>query len=118
MDECLELAGLPSHKGTISGADVPDLYQKGDYLAVATYAIADVLAQDELYLWMTGQTSDRPVEQAAVLPHPAPMVPAETVPTKTVPAVVADAPAPGEPTPAAAPAADDITTILAELGIS
>ncbi len=59
LDECLELAGLHSHKTTVSGADVPVLYQTGDYRTIAAYAIADVLAQDALYLWMTGQVSDR-----------------------------------------------------------
>jgi hypothetical protein len=138
LEECLELAGLPSHKGTISGADVPDLYQRGDYLAIAAYAIADVLAQDELYLWMTGQTSDRAVEEVAVLPHPVPAVPSEaseTVPhitasqnpvvsasaeatPSTEPAVGADVQAMSAPTSATPPPADDITTILAELGIS
>ena len=112
LEECLELAGFPSHKGTISGADVPELYRKGDFLAVAAYAIADVLAQDELYLWMTGQTSDRPVEQAAVLPQPVQTVPAQTV------SVQVEESTPPAPTSASAPAADDITQILAELGIS
>jgi len=59
LQECLELARLESHKDEISGADVPELYRNGDYEAIALYAIADVLAQDELYLWMSGQSEDR-----------------------------------------------------------
>ena len=59
LDECLETAGLASHKTIISGADVPTLYQEGQYQTLAAYAIADVLAQDDLYLKMTGQAMDR-----------------------------------------------------------
>lgn len=59
LDECLELAGLFSHKAAVSGADVPRLYEQGDYRTIAAYAIADVLAQDALYLAMTGQIEDR-----------------------------------------------------------
>lgn len=60
LHECLELAGLVSHKSAISGADVPVLYEKKDFRTLAAYAIADVLAQDALYLAMSGQIGDRP----------------------------------------------------------
>jgi DNA polymerase III epsilon subunit-like protein len=132
LDECLTLVGLHSPKKIVTGADVPRLYQKGDYLAIAAYAIADVLAQDELYLWMTGQTSDRAVEEVAVPTVPSeasetvPLITASQNPVvsasaeatpSTEPAVGADAQAVSASTSATPTPADDITTILAELGI-
>ncbi|MBC7076813.1 MAG: hypothetical protein H5T92_00655 [Synergistales bacterium] len=59
LDECLELAGLTSHKSAVTGADVPVLFENKDYRTIAAYAIADVLAQDALYLRMTGQVPDQ-----------------------------------------------------------
>ena len=119
LEECLELAGLLNHKEVLSGADVPQLYKAGDFQTLAAYAITDVLAQDDLYLWMTGQAMDRPPGVSAA--HIDTTALKEPVTTET--------PQQGEPHPAApqllesrmqAPAAqngDDIAAILAELGI-
>ncbi len=59
LEECLELASLISHKADVSGEDVPVLFKNKDYRTLAAYAIADVLAQDALYLRMTGQIPDQ-----------------------------------------------------------
>lgn len=61
LAECLEAAGIPNHKGYASGRDIPDLWLAGDYRTILAYAIADVLAEDSLYLRMTGQIEDQPV---------------------------------------------------------
>jgi hypothetical protein len=91
LEEALEAAGLVNHKAAMSGVDVPEVYRKGDYKTLAAYAIADVLAQDALYLWMTGQLPDREVESPALQPVESqqqavevPVVQAEIVSTSVV----------------------------------
>jgi len=80
LNEALELAGLPSHKGQLSGADVPSLYQAGQFETIALYAICDVLAEDSLYLWMTGRTTDGIPPATGEAEHPVtdPLTPACT----------------------------------------
>jgi hypothetical protein len=70
LDQCLELAGLESHKSAISGQDVGRLIDSQQWRTIAAYAIADVLAQDMLYLVMTGQIAapDPPPESATLQP--------------------------------------------------
>jgi hypothetical protein len=70
LDQCLELAGLASHKSAISGQDVGRLIDSQQWRTIAAYAIADVLAQDMLYLVMTGQIAapDPPPEAATLQP--------------------------------------------------
>ena len=70
LDQCLELAGLASHKSVISGQDVGRLIDSQQWRTIAAYAIADVLAQDMLYLVMTGQIAapDPPPEAATLQP--------------------------------------------------
>lgn len=69
LGEVLEVLGLPALKEICDGAQVPELYQAGRYHEILAYAAADVLAQWQVFLQMTGQAADR---QAASLPTPAP----------------------------------------------
>ena len=109
LEECLEAAGLTSHKAAMSGADVPEVYRQGDYQTVAAYAIADVLAQDALYLWMTGQAADRDV-----VSEPVPAQPLE--PTREV-SEEASEQVSGMPVASTA-VVDDLDKLLRELGVS
>lgn len=69
LGEVLEVLGLPSLKEICDGAQVPELYRQGRFQEILAYAVADVLAQWQAFLWMTGQAADR---LAASLPPPAP----------------------------------------------
>jgi hypothetical protein len=55
LDDVLEQFGMESHKGIVSGADVPRLHAEGQHDLLVQYALLDVLAESELFLRMTGQ---------------------------------------------------------------
>jgi hypothetical protein len=58
FDEVLEQFGLPSHKGIVSGPDIPDLIEQGETDLVVQYALLDVVAESDLFLRMTGGLED------------------------------------------------------------
>jgi hypothetical protein len=66
LHDCLQMAHIPSHKTMISGSDVQQLYESGDYKTLAIYAVLDVLAERALFLCMTGQADDRQIAIDAV----------------------------------------------------
>lgn len=58
LSECLTACGLPNHKEQVSGEDVGKLWLSGDHKLLLTYAVADVLAEEALFLRMTGQVGE------------------------------------------------------------
>lgn len=58
LAECLTACGLPNHKEEVSGEDVAQLWERGEHRLLLTYAVADVLAEERLYLRMTGQDGE------------------------------------------------------------
>lgn len=58
LSECLTAVGLPNHKDQVSGEDVGRLWSSGDFKTLLTYSIADVLAEEALYLRMTGRAGE------------------------------------------------------------
>lgn len=55
LDDLLETLGMESHKGVISGAQVPDLYRAGQRDLLVQYAMLDAITESEVFLRMTGQ---------------------------------------------------------------
>lgn len=78
LAELADVLGLPEHKAIISGAMVPEMYQQNRFAELLAYAAADVLAQWQVFLRMTGQLeSEAPLPEAAGHSLPvAPSVPA------------------------------------------
>lgn len=78
LAELAETMGLVEHKAIISGAMVPEMYAEGRWAELLAYAAADVLAQWQVFLRMTGQLeSEAPLPEAAGHSLPvAPSVPA------------------------------------------
>jgi hypothetical protein len=56
LDDVLEVFGMESHKCTMSGAIVPELYDKGAFDTIIQYALLDVIAESDLFLRMAGLT--------------------------------------------------------------
>lgn len=54
LDVVLEKFGLDSHKGLMSGAEVPRRYEAGEYEAILTYAFLDVAREHQLCGMMRG----------------------------------------------------------------
>lgn len=64
LNEVLEVFGMASHKGAISGADVGPMYESKQFEELLTYAVADVATEYALFLRMTGQVADTSPEAA------------------------------------------------------
>jgi len=88
LAELLETCGLVDHKKLASGAMVPELYREGRYAEIVAYAIADVLAEWNLFLRMTGQAGDTSLDSGRQQPpkamdnspgNPTPICPAAKV---------------------------------------
>lgn len=73
--ECLEACGLPNHKQLVDGSHVQTLYDQQRWTELAMYAVADVLAERELLLRMTGQAAGTPAAAPVAVPGPVPPVP-------------------------------------------
>jgi hypothetical protein len=58
LQDLLEVFGVESHKGDMTGALVPGLIEQGQHDLVLRYAVLEVLAEEALYLRMTGQAED------------------------------------------------------------
>lgn len=54
LSELLECCGLDDHKQLADGAIVPDLHAAGRHEEILAYAVADVLAEEAVYLRMIG----------------------------------------------------------------
>jgi hypothetical protein len=76
VKDLAEELGVPHHKDISDGPAVPQLYAAGNFDAIVTYALLDVLLEYSLFLRMTGQNPD-PAESVAqaVQAAPAPAVP-------------------------------------------
>ena len=59
LSDLLEEFGIPNHKGEMDGSKVPQYVREGRVDELVTYALADVAAEAELYLRMTGQREDQ-----------------------------------------------------------
>jgi len=59
LGDLLEEFGIPSHKGEMDGSKVPQYVREGRVDELVAYALADVAAEAELYLRMTGQRDDQ-----------------------------------------------------------
>lgn len=57
LSELLEICNIEDYKAILTGAAVPELYREGRYAEILAYATADVLAEWQLFLLMTGQMS-------------------------------------------------------------
>jgi len=88
LSDVLDACGLPNHKRVIEGAFVPELYQQGQYQTILTYAVADVVAEWNLFLRMTGQAGDTSLDSGRKQPpkvmdnspgNPTPICPAARV---------------------------------------
>lgn len=60
----LEEFGIANHKSAMTGAEVPALVEAGEVDTLVQYALLDVLAEEEVFLRMTGQGDDRAAEAA------------------------------------------------------
>lgn len=99
LDEILECCGLDNHKQLLDGAQVPDLFSSGRHAEIAAYAAADVLAEWNVFLIMTGQEPSRSAKEA------------------TSQLTSADCDAGGDSQHPMTESGDELQTILRELGV-
>lgn len=59
LADCCEVLGLSHHKSVVDGAGVGDLIEQGQVETLCRYAGLDVLAEEDLYLRLTGQRAER-----------------------------------------------------------
>lgn len=130
LSELLEVCGIPSHKDLLDGAHVPQLYEEGRYKEILVYAIADVVAEWNVFLRMTGQANgvvqrptqavdaaERIADAAAVELAAGPSgTTAEVGPLPVHPDNEPEPEAKPEPTPMV-DAGDDLDAMLSELGV-
>jgi hypothetical protein len=68
MGDVLEALGMDNHKEIVSGADIGELIKQGKFDTVINYNLLDILAEEDVYLRMTGQAPDyAPRAQSRVL---------------------------------------------------
>jgi hypothetical protein len=53
--DLLELLGIEHHKGIVSGADIPKMFEERRFGEIIDYQLLDVILEAEAYLRMTGQ---------------------------------------------------------------
>jgi hypothetical protein len=72
LDDLLRELGIPSHKETVSGEMIPELYAAGQFGTIVTYGLLDVLAEEDAFLRMLGERSGvaPPAGQTAPAPEP------------------------------------------------
>jgi len=129
LSELLEACGIPSHKELLDGAHVPQLYEEGRYKEILVYAIADVVAEWNVFLRMTGQANGvvrpretPPVDESERIAEAASSE-LSAGPSGTTPEVGPEPVHPDnapEPQPEPKPvveAGDDLDALLAELGV-
>jgi hypothetical protein len=128
LSELLDACGIPSHKDLLDGAHVPQLYEEGRYKEILVYAIADVIAEWNVFLRMTGQANGvvrpretPPVDEseriAAAAAAELAVGPKEMTNEESQMSKEAGNPKPeSEPKPVVE-AGDDLDALLSELGV-
>lgn len=58
LDTLAASLGIERHKHVVSGADVPQLHQSGDYASILIYCAMDTLCTEQGYLLMSGNHTD------------------------------------------------------------
>lgn len=71
LGELLETCGLENFKAILTGSAVPELYRDGRYAEILAYAGADILAEWQVFLLMTGQAAKEPDVVPAAAQQPA-----------------------------------------------